>query len=52
MVIGAGHIGLRQAGDLRNVGSIGWEEWGVIFIGKMLVTLGWYPSCLTPQGGV
>ena len=21
-------------------------------IGKMLVPLGWYPSCLTPQGAV
>ena len=23
-----------------------------IFIGKMLVPLGWYPSCLTPQGAL
>ena len=22
------------------------------FIGKMLVPLGWYPSCLTPQGAL
>ena len=25
---------------------------GLVVIGKMLVPLGWYPGCLTPQGAL
>ena len=42
---------LREMNDCvgKSSGVLGW---GSFFIGKLLVPLGWYPSCLTLQGAL